>query len=441
MFAFGGAAMERVWATTLRAHVGRRVRLAGWLHQWRRLGQIAFLILRDGKGLAQVVVDDTQLSARLDGLHRESVLVVEGVVRDNPQAPAGVELHEPSVEVVAAAAAVPPLDLSRPTVRAGLPSVLDHAPIALRHPRLRSAFELAAASVAGFRTVLGALGFVEIHTPKIVGTATESGASVFGVDYFGRRAYLAQSPQLYKQIMVGVFERVFEVGPVFRAEPHDTPRHLNEYVSMDVEMGFIDDHTTVMNVLAAVLAGMVEAIREQAAAALARLRVCLPDVPVAIPSVHFTEALELVARGTGATAQHESDLTPRHERWLGRWAQETYGSDYLFVVGYPLAKRPFYTHPEPGRPDYANGFDLLFRGTELVTGGQRLHRYEDYLAALQARGLSPDPLAGYLEAFKYGMPPHGGFAIGLERWVASLVGAANIREVTLFPRDRQRVAP
>ncbi|HYM68485.1 MAG TPA: aspartate--tRNA(Asn) ligase [bacterium] len=433
--------MARIWTTQLHEHIGRRVRLAGWFHHWRRLGQIAFLILRDGRGLAQVVVQDPELSARLDGVHRESVLTVGGVVRESSQAPGGVEVHEPSVDVVAPAAGGPPLDLSRPTVNAGLPTILDHAPVALRHPRLRAPFKLAAASMAGFRGVLRSADFVEIQTPKIVGTATESGASVFSIDYFGRRAYLAQSPQLYKQIMVGVFERVFEIGPVFRAEPHDTPRHLNEYVSMDVEMGFIDDHTTVMSVLTQVLAGMVDAIREEAAGSLTRLGIRLPDVPAMIPRLHFTEALALIARETGATAQHELDLTPHHERWLGRWAQAAHHSDYLFVVGYPMAKRPFYTHPDPARPEYANGFDLLFRGTELVTGGQRLHRYEDYVSALNGRGLSPEPLAGYLEAFKHGMPPHGGFAIGLERWVASLVGASNIREVTLFPRDQQRVSP
>ncbi len=295
--------------------------------------------------------------------------------------------------------------------------------------------------MAGFRAVLRAADFVEIQTPKIVGSATESGASVFAVEYFGGRAFLAQSPQLYKQVMVGVFERVFEIGPVFRAEAHDTPRHLNEYVSMDMEMGFIDDHTTVMSMLTRVIAGMVRAIREQAPDSLARLDVTLPDVPQTIPTLHFTEALALVERDSGAPPESDVDLTPQHERWLGRWARETHASDYLFVVGYPMAKRPFYTHPDHSRPGYANGFDLLFRGTELVTGGQRLHRYDDYMLALSERGLSPEPLTGYLEAFKHGMPPHGGFAIGLERWVAGVVGASNIREVTLFPRDQRRVTP
>jgi nondiscriminating aspartyl-tRNA synthetase len=282
---------------------------------------------------------------------------------------------------------------------------------------------------------------VEIQTPKIVAGATESGANVFTIDYFGRHAYLAQSPQLYKQIMVGAFERVFEVGPVFRAEPHDTPRHLNEYVSLDAEMGFIEDHTSVMAVLSDVVRGMIAMVGDTLATAAIAPDLRLPEVPEQIPALHFDEAQELIARHTDEDPRGEPDLAPTHERWLGDWARREHGSEFLFVTGYPMVKRPFYTHPDPRRPGYSNSFDLLFRGLELVTGGQRLHRYADYLVALEARGLSPEPLAGYLEAFKYGMPPHGGFAIGLERWIARLIGAPNVRETTLFPRDLNRLTP
>jgi len=290
---------------------------------------------------------------------------------------------------------------------------------------------VAAASVAGFRAALDALDFTEIHTPKLVASATETGANVFAVDYFGRRAYLAQSPQFYKQTMVGVLERVYEVGPVFRAEPHDTARHLAEYVSLDAEMGFIDDYTDVMAVLRSTLAGMVGAV--------VALDVQTPDVPDEIPTIDFTAAQELIEAATGEQTVGEADLAPAHERWIGDWAQREHGSDFVFVTGYPQAKRPFYTHPDPDRPGFTNSFDLLFRGVELVTGGQRLHRYEDVIAALGDQ--DPSPLAGYLDAFRYGMPPHGGFAIGLERWVARLVGAANLLEVTLFPRDLNRLSP
>ena len=433
--------MERIRTTEIGAHVGERVRLAGWLHRLRQLSNVSFLILRDGYGLAQIVVEDQELVARLAALRAETVLAVEGTVVAVPQAPGGVELHGPAVEVLSPVVEQPPFDMFRPTIKAQLPTILDYAPLALRHPRHRALFRLGAASMAGFRQTLSGMGFTEIQTPKLVESATEGGANVFAVEYFGRRAYLAQSPQFYKQIMVGVFERVFEVGPVFRAEPHDTPRHLNEYVSLDVELGFIADHTDVMRVLGEVLRGMLAAIRERCEAELALLKAQLPEVPAAIPAIHFSEALELIFRETGEDARGEPDLSPAHERWLGEWARREHGSDFLFVTGYPMVKRPFYTHPDPQRPAYSNSFDLLFRGVELVTGGQRLHRYEDYLAALEARGLSPEPFAGYLQAFKFGMPPHGGFAIGLERWVSRLLELPNVREATLFPRDIHRLSP
>jgi nondiscriminating aspartyl-tRNA synthetase len=433
--------MERIWTAELGQHIGERVLLAGWLHRLRNLKQLSFLLLRDAQGLAQVVVEDPVLIEQLSQLHNESVLEVEGLVVAEPQAPDGVEVHQPRVETLVPVNYTLPFDLYRPDIRAPLPVILDNAPVALRHPRHRVFFHLSAASMHGFRSTLRALNFTEIQTPKIVASATEGGANVFELNYFGRPAFLAQSPQFYKQIMVGIFERVFEVGPVFRAEPHETTRHLSEYVSLDAELGFIQDHTTVMAVLTRVIAGMVNAIRENAAEAVARLKVELPQVPEPIPWIHFADALELIFWETGEDARGEPDLAPAHERWLCDWAQREYGSEFLFIIGYPMSKRPFYTHPDPARPQYSNSFDLLFRGLELVTGGQRLNRYEDYLAALSARGLDPTPLQAYLQAFKYGMPKHGGFAIGLERWVARLVNAPNIRETTLFPRDMNRVTP
>ncbi len=396
--------------------------------------------MRDARGVAQVVLEDEDFGASLSAIAHESVLDVEGLVTSEPQAPGGVELKQPTIRVLVESVE-PPVDLYRPALRAQLPTILDHAAVSLRHPRRRVHFQLAAASLSGFRAALRAKNFVEIQTPKIVAAATEGGANLFPVNYFGRPAFLAQSPQFYKQIMVGVFERVFEVGPVFRAEPHDTPRHLNEYVSLDAEMGFIDDHRTVMAVLRDVLASMVATIEDDAETALRLIGVRPPHVPDAIPVVHFTEALTLVGEATGQTLTGELDLAPAHEAWLGQWAAEKYGSDFLFVSGFPAAKRPFYTHPDPSSPAYTNSFDLLFRGLELVTGGQRLHRYDDYLAALKGRQMDAAPFESYLEAFRHGMPPHGGFAIGLERWVARMVGAANVRETTLFPRDLNRLTP
>jgi nondiscriminating aspartyl-tRNA synthetase len=275
-----------------------------------------------------------------------------------------------------------------------------------------------------------------VQSPKLVESATESGANVFTVDYFGRPAYLAQSPQFYKQVLVGVFERVYEIGPVFRAEPHDTVRHLAEYVSLDVELGFVEDHRDVVRVLRDVVAGMVSAVEDRASAAVALLDADVPSVPDEFPIVHFREALRIAG-----APDDEPDLAPAHERAIGAWAQATYGSDFVVVEGYPTAHRAFYSHPDPKDPHWSRSFDLIFRGVELVSGAQRLHRYADYVQVLTERGLALEPYQGYLEAFRYGVPPHGGFAIGLERWVGRLVGAENIRQVTLFPRDLHRLAP
>jgi nondiscriminating aspartyl-tRNA synthetase len=342
--------VERIWTSELPRRPGERVLLKGWLHRRRRLSGVTFVVLRDARGVAQVVVDDPGLADSLGRLHHESVLEVEGLAVAEPQAPGGVEVRRPRVVVVAAAEAPPPVVLFRPSLPAQLPTVLDHAAVTLRHPRRRACLELTAASVAGFRACLRSQGFLEIQTPKIVAAATEGGANVFAVDYFGRPAFLAQSPQFYKQTMVGVLERVFEVGPVFRAEPHDTPRHLNEYVSLDAELGFIRDHHSVMAVLRDVLAGMAAAVREEAGSALELLGVRPPEVPAAIPWLPFGEARALVAAATGEDLEGEPDLAPAHESWLGGWARREHGSDFLFVTGYPLAKRPFYTHPDPVQP-------------------------------------------------------------------------------------------
>jgi len=431
--------VSRSLTNQLAEHVGERVHLAGWVHHQRHLAEISFLLLRDRAGIGQVVVESPTARATAQVLTAETVVEVSGTVVASAQAPGGFELHDPTIEVVSAPTEPPPFELRRPVLNAQLPSLLDHAAVALRHPRIRAGFAISAASMRGFRSTLDAMGFTEIQTPKIVGAATESGANVFGLDYFGRPAYLAQSPQLYKQMMVGVFERVYETGPVFRAEPHDTARHLAEYVSLDVELGFIRDHRDIEDTLRTVLDGMVTTIAERAHAAVDVLEITLPVVPDEIPRIDFTEAQHLIEAATGEQVVGEPDLAPAHERWLGDWARAEHNSDFLFVEGYPMVKRPFYTHPNPDRPEFSNSFDLLFRGLELVTGGQRLHRHSDYVAVLDQP--TQGALDGYLQAFRYGMPPHGGFAIGLERWTARVIGVPNVRQATLFPRDLNRLTP
>ncbi|MGA7362494.1 MAG: aspartate--tRNA(Asn) ligase [Candidatus Dormiibacterota bacterium] len=431
--------MSRVWSDRLGQAVGQRVQLAGWLHHQRRLSQVTFVLLRDGRGMSQVVAEDGALRMELAGWPPETVLLVEGLVVEAPQAIQGAELHDPRFTVVAMPEEPLPFELRRPHLGVQLPTLLDHAALGWRHPRQRALGRLAAAAVWGFRTSLDDRGFVEVQTPKLVASATEGGANVFPVDYFGRPAFLAQSPQFYKQTMVGVYERVYETAPVFRAEPHDTARHLAEYFSLDAEMGFITDHRDVMALLSEVMAAIFQAVADRAPLAVELLDISLPDLSSEVPRIHFRDAQLLLERETGEAVLGEPDLAPAHERFLGEWAEREYQSELLFVVGYPMAKRPFYTHPGPEHPEFSNSFDLLFRGQELVTGGQRLHRYRDYLKALERQDTAP--YQGYLQAFRYGMPPHGGFAIGLERLVARLARVANVRQVTLFPRDLNRLEP
>jgi nondiscriminating aspartyl-tRNA synthetase len=433
----------RIPSIEVGAHLGERIQVAGWLHTLRRLGGVSFLILRDGWGIIQVVAASEEDLAPLRAAQAgpESVLLVEGDVTAASQAPGGVELHAPRITVLTAVTEAPPVTLGKRELKASLTTMLDEAVVTTRHPTRRAIFRLGASAMTSFRETLSARGFTEIQSPKLVESATEGGANVFALDYFSRPAYLAQSPQFYKQIMVGVFERVFEVGPVFRAEPHDTTRHINEYVSLDMEMGFIENHFTIMAVARDVLASVMERFRTANAADLALLGAALPDVPAEIPHIHFSHAQELIFQRHGVDVRGEPDLSPQDERWLGEWARAEHRSDFLFVTGYPMRKRPFYTHPDPARPEYSNSADLLFRGTELMTGGQRLHRYEDYLAALAERGISPEPFRDYLEAFRYGMPPHGGFAIGLERLLMQLIGLPSVKLATLFPRDLNRLRP
>lgn len=425
------------------AHIGERVSISGWLHSWREIGGLSFLIVRDAWGTLQAVAETESelLPLRTHGAGVESVLSLSGQVVATPRAPGGLELHELCIEIISPVNESAVVPLNKPHLKAHLATLLDHAVVTNRHPTRRAMLRLGSAAMQAFRAVLNARDFTEIQTPKLVAAATESGASVFGVDYFGRTAYLAQSPQCYKQIMVGVFERVYEVGPVFRAEAHNTTRHLNEYVSMDVEMGFIQHYTALMELLRDVLAGIMETFHAHYPEDLRLLQIHLPTVPAQIPHLHFSEAQELIYRLHGVDERNEADLSPQSERWLGRWASQQFGSDWLYVTGYPMSKRPFYTHPDPAQPGYSNSFDLLFRGTELATGGQRLHRYADYLAALANAGLPVEPFESFLQAFRYGMPPHGGFAIGLERLLMQLSGVPNIRLAATFPRDGVRLTP
>ena len=433
--------MERIYGAELGKYAGQKVKVAGWVHNLRKLGKVNFLTVRDVSGIFQVFLTKAE-ATQLEDLLPESVIEIIGDVVAEPQAAGGYEIHHPEITVLSRVAEGLPFSLNQPVLKAHLDTFLDYAPFGLRYPMKRALFRLSAGIMQGFRSYLDRAGFTEIATPKLVESATESGANVFAVNYFDRPAYLAQSPQFYKQIMVGVFEKVYEVAPVFRAEPHATTRHLNEYVSMDAEMGFIKDHVDVMALLSQVVKAIFTHLQENYAAELDLLEVEMPSIPDVFPHIHFPEAQELIYQQHQEDCRGEPDLAPQHEQWLGEWAKKEYQSDFIFVTGYPMKKRPFYTYPDPENPTYSNSFDLLFRGTELVTGGQRLHLYEDCLQALKEQGVSDLKLfEGYLQAFRYGMPPHGGFAIGLERFLMQLTRASNLRETVLFPRDINRLSP
>ncbi|MGH2403399.1 MAG: aspartate--tRNA(Asn) ligase [bacterium] len=407
------------------------VRLQGSVHAIRAMGGMTFLILRDRSGTVQVVTHGK------GDLPLEAVVEVSGRVHRDDRAPGGVEVVADVITALGRPVGPLPFDISKPTLAVSLETALDHRPLSLRHPHTRAVFRIAAALVAGFSRYLTSQGFTEIHTSKLVAAATEGGANLFRVDYGERPAYLAQSPQLYKQICVGAFERVFEVGPVYRNEPHETTRHLNEYTSLDVEMGFTD-LDSLLDLEAGLLAAMLEAVRADAGDALDLLGVTLPLV-TRIPRMRLAEARASLHRA-GRSYAPDDDLDPEGERLLGQ-EMAGGGHDFVFVTHYPAAVRPFYALPDPDASELTLSFDLLFRGLEVTTGGMRIHDHAHLVASMARRGLDPAPFAGYLEAFACGMPPHGGFAIGLERLTAQLCGLPNIRWATLFPRDRRRLTP
>ncbi len=421
----------RVLVRDLGKHLGERVEVLGFLHWRRDLGRVQFLLLRDRTGVVQVVTGGGKLPLP------ESSLRVVGRVVESPKAPGGLEVHAETLEVLSPALAPTPVEIPKETWRAHPETLLNYRYVTLRGEKARAPLKVKAALVRGFRRYLDREGFTEIFTPKVVRAGAEGGTGLFGVDYFEKRAYLAQSPQLYKQIMVGVFERVYEVGPVWRMEEHHTSRHLNEYLSLDLEMGFIGSEEELMDLEEALLQEMLEEVRMSAEGELRLLDAPLPSPPKAIPRLTHKEARRILKEEMGYPVGQ--DLSEEAERLLGEYAQRRWGTDWLFVTKYPMALRPFYTYPEPDGT--SRGFDLLFRGLEITSGGQRIHRYADLLESLKAKGLDPEAFKDYLEAFKYGMPPHGGLAIGAERLTQKLLGLPNVRYARAFPRDRHRLTP
>jgi nondiscriminating aspartyl-tRNA synthetase len=407
--------------------VGDDVDFRGMVHHVRRLKGRSFLHLWTAHGLVQVVCGELQAAVKPGASVRVSGKLVPAKLRESVLVWKDREVAAQQVEILWSPPEISPLDLTKPELIVSADGKFDLRPLTLRHPRIRAVFRVQDVLTRAFRRYLHELGFVEIHSPKLVAQGAEGGADLFSVPYFGQKAYLAQSPQLYKELATGAFLRVFEVGPVFRAEPHATRRHLNEYVSLDAEMGPIEDMHEVMAVLAGALAEMFEAVRTEAAPEVELLGIEVPTVRE-VPAISFAE---FKAR-TGDT---EPDLSPAEEQSLG---QEF---ELLFVTGYPSSKRPFYVLDDPSSPGYTHSFDLLFRGMEIVSGGQRIHDPEMLEAKMRARGMEPEHFSSFTMGHRYGLPPHGGFGLGLERLTALLCGLDNLRDAALFPRDQNRLSP
>jgi nondiscriminating aspartyl-tRNA synthetase len=415
----------------------QKVKLKGHIYSRRSFGNLTFVHLRDRTGVIQLVVEEPRLLEQVRALELESPVLVEGELVPTKNG-SEVKLHyiealsEPSLKL--------PVEIAKDKKMSSLnlKSMLDYRPLTLRNEKTRAIFKMEAVLCAAFRQFLNGEGFTEIHSPKIVSTGTEGGAQVFKLDYFGRPAFLAQSPQFYKQMMVGVFERVFEIGPVYRAEEHDTSRHLNEYISMDFEMGFIQSEEDVINMQVRLLKYMFEQLKEKCAHELLLWQAVVPTIKESIPQIDLDEAIILLESKYAWRAQ-AGDLDPEGEKLLCAYFAEKENSELVYVRRYPLSARPFYTMPYGEQK--SRSFDLLFRGLEITTGGQRIHRPEELIAGMHRVGLNESEFGDYLQCFQYGMPPHGGLAIGLERLAKQILDLSNVRLASLFPRDRQRISP
>lgn len=419
---------------------GKTVKIHGAVHNIRDMGDVAFVILRRREGLLQCVYEEGKTDFALKDLKEESAVEVTGVISAEERAPQGFELHLSEIRVLSEPAEVMPLAIHKWKMNTSLETKLALRPVSLRNVRERAKFKLQEGIVRGFREFLFGQGFTEIRTPKIVSRGAEGGANVFKLNYFNKRAELGQSPQFYKQTMVGVYDRVFEAAPVFRAEKHNTTRHLNEYISLDFEMGYIDGFEDVMAMETGFLQYTMKLLERDYQKELKLLGVTLPVIE-RIPQVRFDRAKELVSEKYNRKIRNPFDLEPEEEMLIGRYFKEEYDSDFVFVTHYPSKKRPFYAMDDPEDSRFTLSFDLLYKGLEITTGGQRIHDYAAILEKMAKRGMDPEDIRDYLMIFKYGMPPHGGLGIGLERLTMRLLDEQNVRETTMFPRDVTRLEP
>jgi len=431
--------MKRTLVKETLNHPAEKVKVSGWVNTRRDHGGIVFLDLRDRSGILQIVCSPNIVK----DVQEECVIEVEGNVQERPIKMVNPELETGKIELKAetvkilSQAAVLPFDLK--DLKLSLPKLLDYRPLVLRNPRIKAIFKIEEKVIESFRENLKNSGFTEFQAPTIVASATEGGAELFPVKYYQYDAYLAQSPQLYKQILVSVFERVFTVTRAYRAEPSITTRHLSEYISLDAEMGFIDSWEELMDTCETLILSIFSDIQKNCSEELKIFKAAIPKVSEKIPRLKMREAQEIIFQRTGRDNRKEIDLQPEDEKEICLWAREKHGSELIFVTHYPTPKRPFYTYADPQDENYSLSFDLLCRGLEIVTGSQRINKYEELIKNIKKFGLEPKPFQFYLQAFKYGMPPEGGFCMGGERLVKQILNLENIREASLFPRDMERI--
>lgn len=432
--------MKKLFIAEAVDKVGKEVELFGWVHNKRDHKKIVFIDLRDGTGIIQVVGDE-----KLKDLMPEDVIYIKGIVKQRPKNLVNPKLKTGSVEVetkefrLIAKAEIPPIDLTKEELNVSLPTLLDYRPLTLRHPKTAAIFCVQEVIIETFRKTLKDSGFREFQAPILVPAQAEGGAEIFPVTYFDHTVYLGQSPQLYKQMVLGMFEKVFTVTHAFRAEPSVTTRHLTEYVSLDAEMAFIDSWQDIIETVENVVKKIVLAVEKDCREELKMHNATVPKMPKKIPQLKLREAQEIIFKRTKNDVREEPDLSPADEEEICKWALEEKGSDFVFITHYPVKKRPFYTFPDPKDPKYTLSFDLLGRGLEWVTGSQRINDYQMLVDHLKQWGNKPETFELYLQAFRYGMPPEGGFAMGAERLTARILELKNIREASLFPRDMQRV--
>lgn len=435
----------RTLSSELSAHIGEKVTIQGWLHKKRMLGGLTFINIRDRSGLVQVLIEDKNEVEKLRGLQIGTVLQITGSVLEEPRAPGGAEIHEPELTVQVPVTAEPAIEIDKPLSHKpeNLDTLFEYRPLGLRNLQETAIFKIQSTVTRTIRDHFYENDFTEIRTPKLLAAATEGGAEVFKLDYFGKEATLAQSPQFYKQIGVGIFERVFEIAPVYRAEPSATTRHMTEYISVDGEMGFI-----TIEDLKSFLSGMInrvtETVWEQYETELKRWNATKPKLTPEIPSIPLEEIHELYSKANKDDTRGEKDLRPDEERWICEYAKKNLGSEAVFVTDWPASEMKFYHKAQAGNSELADRVDLLFRGVEIVTGSMRENDYEVVLKQLKemAGGDPNDPgFKPLLTAMQAGMPPHGGFGMGLERLTQKLIGLNNVKEASLFPRDINRLAP